>query len=320
MVEVPISFQGKSGQTIYDLPEVSSVNETDVIQILRTSDGGYVSYKVPLAAIDWTWSGYNIFTGGAEFSTTSSYGTVVTMKGTNNDAGPIMRREWAPSTAPSDFDDIFLEQWYAKNDNGDTVGVFDMFVQWVDVSDNTEDARMGMQCIVGGTKGVTFYFGAGITANGATGGDQGAGTINAKGVYDDGVLLTCYVIEAAEAGEIDVSKWDGVVPQRVNDVAIHDDAGTIVGYKKVQEAPRGHFGARKFAQRLGGDEDPLDIDKYTKHWREKKHLTSMPNPENWKPHSTGEMIQRLWETVEIQAVHIAKLNERLAKIEGRKAK
>lgn len=47
-----------------------------------------------------------------------------------------------------------------------------------------------------------------VQIGGPTGGYKGAGTINAVGVYDDNVLLTCYAIEAYRAGSVNVAFWD----------------------------------------------------------------------------------------------------------------
>ena len=81
-----------------------------------------------------------------------------------------------------------------------------------------------------------------------------------------------------------------------------------------------HNDMRKFKARIGGEFDPLDIDKFTAHWKQKRHLSPLPNetsydPEN--PMSTGEWLQRLVETVEIYAVHIDKLNERIKALEAK---
>jgi len=124
-----------------------------------------------------------------------------------------------------------------------------------------------------------------------TGGDKGLGTINAKAVYDDNTLLTCYVFDQALDGDIDEDKWDAMAGVRT------------------------HEPMRKFKARRG---DPLDIDKYADHWKTKRHLTSMPNETTFDPKkgmATGEWIQRLVETVEIQAVLIENMNSRLKILE-----
>lgn len=137
----------------------------------------------------------------------------------------------------------------------------------------------------------------------ATGGYQGNGTINAKGVYDDGVLLTCYVPEAAQDGSIDLAKWDATVPDRVKD-------------GKVVEAGR-HEPARRFAERAAM---LLDAKQYGDFWKTNRHLPALPSPAEWeaagKKMSTGDLIQRLWETVECQAVHIEDLRKRVDALGG----
>lgn len=160
----------------------------------------------------------------------------------------------------------------------------------------------------------------GLVIGSPTGGNKGAGTLNATAVYDDNVLLTCYVFDAALDGGIDFAKWDEKVVDRIipaKTEEILDENGKVVGTTEIESArteERIHEPMRKFAGRLGGEFDPLDIEAYTKHWREKRHLTSMPNEEKFDPSesmATGAWIQRLIETVEIQAIHISKLNDRL---------
>lgn len=271
---------------------------------------------------------YDVFSGGVEFWTNAAYGTVATIKGVHNSAGPIFRREWAPTSAPSNFNDIVLEQYYAKNNALTLLNVFDQFAQWVDVTAGSEDVRFGWQSMIAGVKAVRFLMGAGIFANGATGGDKGDGTGNFKAVYDDNTLLTCYVLDAALDGVIDLAKWDAKVPPGRREYRIETKPAKVdlrpvapgrseivvvepPEFKHfVVEEPRQHDPVRKFAARLGSEYDPLDMDKYAAHWREKRHLTSLPNEAKFEPHSTGEWVQRLVETVEIQAVHIDTLNRR----------
>ena len=167
-----------------------------------------------------------------------------------------------------------------------------------------------------------------------TGGDKGAGTLNATAVYDDNTLLTCYPFDAYLDGTIDDAKWDAKVPDRsipatvelreVDTGEMGKDGSSIVRSENVEVAPartepRRHEDMRKFKARLGTDTDPLDLDKYIKHWREKRHLTSLPNEEKFDPVQglpAGAWIQRLVETVEIQAIHISQLHERLKVLEG----
>lgn len=155
------------------------------------------------------------------------------------------------------------------------------------------------------TNVATIYTTGGWAIGSPTGGDKGAGTLNATAVYDDNTLLTCYVLDAALDGRIDMAKWDEKVPNREIPAEGEQPASVEV---------RIHEDARKFEARLGGKYDPLDIDKYAAHWKEKRHLTSMPNEATFDPEkgmAIGSWVQRLIETVEIQAVHIDNLNQRL---------
>lgn len=170
------------------------------------------------------------------------------------------------------------------------------------------------------------YATGGLVVGAATGGAKGHGTINAAaGFYDNNTLLSCYVFDAAIDGVVDPAKWHAMTPDhQISAVMelrdIEDETGEVVGSEWVEAAPartelRLHEPMLKFVARLGTETDPLNLDAYIAHWREKRHLTSMPNERTYDPVngqlSTGEWTQRLIETVEIQAVHIAQLHERL---------
>jgi hypothetical protein len=185
-------------------------------------------------------------------------------------------------------------------------------------TDTARGSRWQFNTISNGTATLTtrMVLHEGLYMDGATGGDKGAGTINATDVFDNGSVLSCYPFDAYLDGEIDFDKWDAKVPNRVIP-AVLDEEGEEVEPEQVEE--RQHEDARKFAARLGTEYDPLDIDKYIQHWKDKRHLTSMPNEEKFDPEAGmahGKWIQRLIETVEIQAIHIAQLNDRLKVLEA----
>lgn len=136
----------------------------------------------------------------------------------------------------------------------------------------------------------------GAFMTGATGGSQGSGTFNAQAVYDDGVLLTCYVPHYIVDGKIDLNEWDDLVPNKKDEKTFH-------------------LPARRFALDV---ENRIDVKKFTHFWKTKKHLPTMPSKEEWieeGPKPTGEMIQMLWETVELQAAHIDQLLTRIEALE-----
>ncbi|MEM8935470.1 MAG: DUF2793 domain-containing protein [Pseudomonadota bacterium] len=175
--------------------------------------------------------------------------------------------------------------------------------------------------------------GGGVQCGNPTGGDKGTGAINAEAIYDDNTLLSCYVFDQALDGAIDEAKWDNRVPDRVVpretektarvvDVVRDEKTGDIIDeilafeekiIAEQRTIPRRHEPMRAFRARAGTANDPLTLDGYAKHWREKRHLSSMPNEATYDPKkglTTGEWIQRLVETVEIQAVLIERLNAR----------
>lgn len=132
----------------------------------------------------------------------------------------------------------------------------------------------------------------GIYTAGATGGDQGAGTINAVAVYDDSVLLTCYVPHFIVDGKLNIEDWDSWAPQAT------------------------HEPARKFLANLS---DRIDVKNFTNYWKTYKHLPTMPSKDEWiegEKKSLGDLVQRLWETVELQSAHIDQLLTRLEKLEA----
>jgi hypothetical protein len=121
----------------------------------------------------------------------------------------------------------------------------------------------------------SYVFGA------PTGGAKGAGTINAQAVYDDNTLLTDYVFDHWQDGALNPQDADN-------------------------------------ARALAFDPSLLDIDTFTAACVERRALPAMLRRSEWTEEtrfSLGELTQRLWETVEIQAVHIARLNERLKALE-----
>jgi hypothetical protein len=123
-----------------------------------------------------------------------------------------------------------------------------------------------------------------------TDGWKGYGTINAEAVYDDGVLLSGYVLDKAYNDSANIETW--------------------IGKTKY----RSHKPAQDF---WINSTELLDIDQYYARVKEKKVLPAFEEIEadTAKP-SVGHVLQRLWETVEIQAIQIDQLNERIKGLEN----
>ncbi|RVD52958.1 hypothetical protein [Mesorhizobium sp. M7A.F.Ca.ET.027.03.2.1] len=96
-------------------------------------------------------------------------------------------------------------------------------------SENWSDTAQGTDMILettangGVTRAVRLTVNTGLVMTGATGGDKGAGTINATAVYDDNTLLTCMALskEFIAEGAVDLEKWDAMVPDLVIPEAVN---------------------------------------------------------------------------------------------------
>jgi hypothetical protein len=120
----------------------------------------------------------------------------------------------------------------------------------------------------------------GLVVGAPTGGDKGAGTINANAVYDDNVLLTDHVFDIEFGGE-----------------AKPEDRGKlrVAAYKR------------------------RTIKQYAQHLKTKRHLPAVPGREAWdgdtKP-SVGEFASAMLEELERLAVYVVELEERLSALES----
>lgn len=101
----------------------------------------------------------------------------------------------------------------------------------------------------------------------------------------------------------------------VLDKYVSQDSFDISVWDKQSKGGLVHVPARKFLER---SELMFSIDRYSKFFLDNKYLPTFEDIETSKEvGSTGTMIQKLWETVEIQAVHIHQLNENNKKLVNR---
>jgi hypothetical protein len=198
------------------------------------------------------------------------------------------------SSSPAAFDDLGVFSFYGRNSAGESIEYGRLRGGILDPTDASEDGRFEFMTYAAGSNSSRMNVAAGIYHNSATGGDKGANTINFGAIYDDNTLLTCFVIEYANTGKLDLEYWDSISP---------------TGYHEP-------------AHRFWEQRDLLDIDAYAKYWKEHGHLPGLPSREEWKDHgkdkkSLGDMIGRLWQTVEMQAVQIDQLNQKIKDLESK---
>jgi hypothetical protein len=124
--------------------------------------------------------------------------------------GPVLTLDRV-STTPADGDNLGIVVFQGRDDGAATVRYGFLEGVALDVTDATEDGSVRIGTMVAGTSAFRMTVAGGMYMGSATGTDQGAGTINAVGVYDDGVLL-CAPIEEASTGSYDSAEWKSLAP------------------------------------------------------------------------------------------------------------
>jgi hypothetical protein len=168
--------------------------------------------------------------------------------------------------------------------------------------------------VIAGSLATRFSIGAGLYAPSATGGDKGAGTINAVAVYDDNVLLTCGPVEFMRDGKVDLAKWDALVPARE---AAEGDA-------TPQEEAREHKVMRRFADMVAEGFDPRDPENYCARLRTDGAGPGLFTEQEWrelaargdKP-DVGTATTRIFLALDNLAVAFDAAMQRIASLEAR---
>lgn len=180
-----------------------------------------------------------------------------------------------------------------NNTSGSKIAnIGDIYMSAGTVTLGAENFAWNFETMQAGSSTTKAFIGAGLVVGSPTGGDKGVGTINAVSVFDDNVLLTCYPLALESTGATSREFWDSAA----------------------------HSGRHKAARRfLKNFKEWLDPKTYTRFWKERGHLPAMPSPAEWEARGqaipTGELIQRLWETADTQAVHIARLQDQVEALE-----
>lgn len=124
-----------------------------------------------------------------------------------------------------------------------------------------------------------------LTVGSPTGNYMGEGSLNAETLYDDGSQLTCYPLEYELTGELS-SMWDNVV------------------------------GTTRYKALLNAGINPNNVDQYISWWKTNGHLLSMPQKTDRNGLAIGDYVQRITETVDLFAIHLAHINDRLTTLEA----
>lgn len=193
------------------------ISFTDQAQQL-CDDASFADMRTTLGAAG---TGANTFTAALIIST-SGTGDLATLESTNAGAGAAPGFNLDRNSASPAASDALGYVRFSGRDSGGAATIYAQIRGIIsDPNDTSEDGLLAFGTVVAGAFAENWTLGAGFYAAGATGGDKGAGTLNAKAVYDDNTLLTCGPIEFMRDGVVDLEKWDALEPKQRRHAAMH---------------------------------------------------------------------------------------------------
>jgi hypothetical protein len=140
------------------------------------------------------------YTFDAVISGTTASFTGVTLTSTDAGAAAAPIFELYRNSATPAANNILGQMLFNGEDSaGNTQEYASVQAVIVDPTSTTEDGALDVYTVVAGTRAVRASVGAGVYLSGATGGDQGTGTVNATAAYKNGVEITPIIIGAAVA-------------------------------------------------------------------------------------------------------------------------
>lgn len=201
--------------------------------------------------------------------------------------------------------------------------------------------------IIGNFDAIHYMDGSQLLGS-ATGGTKGAGTINAKAVYDDDSILTCPAASAEFIGNltVDLAKWDAFVPDHVipehkakvpapeskrtaaDFDVIYDKDGNGIAATPLpiteqvtvpeKRSKREHFAARRLKQMVDAGFDPRSADQYFAKLEADEAIPGMPTQAEWEhsKFSLGELQSCAWLAKELQALAMRDLLNRVKALEA----
>lgn len=230
-------------------------------------------------------SGNVSFPTAVAMTTTVAATPLLTLTTTEDSAsgGPFIKLD-RNSASPAVSDFTGGVEWYARNASGSAIQTGAIYsILRTSTTAGAEGATLSLYSRAAGAMTNRANIGAGVYHTSATGGDKGDNTINFGAVYDDNVLLTDYVFDklAGEPGDYSDAVMDRYVEL---------------------------------------DAEMFDPTRYAAYWREHRALYGLHDLDDVingiVKEPLGAMVQRLWQTAELQAIHIDNLNQRLRALES----
>lgn len=198
------------------------------------------------------------------------------------------------SASPAGGDDLGNIRFVGRDSLGNSADYATIRGEIKDPTDASEDGHILFTTLVGAAGGIRMTLGAGLFMQGATGSDQGTGTINATTVYDDGSAL-CAVIEEAVTGSYDEASWRKLAP---------------------------HSGLAAYEALKGRGRNPQSADDYSAEIDSHNGLPGMWNKAEWEEIrstrrvSVAEREERLMLALDLAALAIRDLTQRVKALES----
>lgn len=249
--------------------------------ILQTTDNAAIKMRCNNAEVGtWNSSGLGIGSG-------VTAGGAVKLKVSDAD-GAIIRAEASSTSTTASPQFQILNQRSSIGVLGNIYGYWQSnpvcLIRYEAVQNATTKnyGKMGFFTANAGTNAERMYinYDGGVVIGTPTGGSKGAGTLNASAIYDDNIQVSDYV-------------FDYYLDQKIQPEDV------------------------KQAEQFLEDTNITDLEYFSQFWKKAHRLPSMPSREEFeeKGISVGRLAQRLWETVELQAIHIDQLLKRIEKLE-----
>ena len=168
-----------AGRNLIDDADTTAQRTTLGLGTAATQNTGTSGNTIPFLDGANTWSGNQSFT-----STT----TIFDLTDASATAGPTLAiRRLSASPAVSDL--VGVVAFSALDDSANLFTIGQIQAQIQDPTNGSEDGSLNFTASIAGTLANVMFVGNGVLINGATGGFQGNGTLNAVTLYENGTSL-----------------------------------------------------------------------------------------------------------------------------------
>jgi len=171
------------GRTLTDDADASTARTTLGLGTAATQNTGTSGATIPFLNGANTWSAQNTFTSASNLSNILAISTE-----SSNSAGPFISVRRAGGS-PAASDNIGVFNFQGEDSALSNTNYAQLAAYILDPTDGSEDGLFSFNTVVAGSLSQRFYVQAGCYVAGATGGDQGAGTLNATALYENGTSL-----------------------------------------------------------------------------------------------------------------------------------